>query len=61
MNKTKSMVAENPLPGRLKSLDGCRGWGRFLMLAETLRLGKVAAALPDSGSRAFLAHQPRVA
>jgi hypothetical protein len=58
MNKTKSMLAENPLPGRLKSRDDCRGWGRFLILSEGLRLGKVAAALPDSGFRAFLAHQP---
>jgi hypothetical protein len=31
------------------------------MLAEVLRLGKVAAALPDSGFRAFLANQQRAA
>ena len=44
-------------PERLRSMDAYRGFVMLLMLAEVLRLRKVAAALPDSGFWAFLASQ----
>ena len=45
-----------PLPGRLGSLDAYRGFAMFLMMAEVLRLGRVSAALPDSGFWRMLCH-----
>lgn len=41
---------------RLVSLDAYRGFVMLLMLAEVLRLRKVADALPDSAAWKFLAH-----
>jgi uncharacterized membrane protein len=41
---------------RLVSLDAYRGLVMFLMMAEVLRLSRVADALPDSGFWRFLAH-----
>ena len=47
--------------GRLVSLDAYRGAVMFLMLAEVLRLGTVARALPESGFWNLLAkHQSHV-
>ncbi len=49
-----------PAP-RLASIDAYRGFVMVLLLAECLRLGAVAKALPDSGFWAFLAfHQSHV-
>lgn len=42
---------------RLMSLDAYRGLVMFLMLAEVLRLARVAQALPESGFWRFLAAQ----
>lgn len=44
-------------PARLASLDAYRGFVMFLMMAEVLRLKRVAQALPDSGVWSFLASQ----
>lgn len=44
-------------PVRIESLDVWRGFVMLLMMAEVLRLGKVAAAFPDSSLLAFLAAQ----
>jgi predicted acyltransferase len=44
------------LPPRLTSLDAYRGLVMFLMMAEVLRLCRVARALPDSGFWKFLCH-----
>jgi len=41
---------------RLVSIDAYRGLVMFLMMAEVLALGRVAAALPDSALWALLAH-----
>ncbi|MFA6241119.1 MAG: DUF5009 domain-containing protein [Candidatus Hydrogenedentales bacterium] len=41
---------------RLHSLDAYRGLVMFLMMAEVLSLGAVAAARPESGLWQFLAH-----
>ena len=50
-----------PAPARLASLDAYRGFVMLLMMAEVLRLKKVAQALPDSGLWQFLAwHQSHV-
>src|ERR1043166_2813164 len=43
-------------PGRLLSLDTYRGFVMFLMMAEVLRLSKVASAFPESNFWKFLAH-----
>jgi heparan-alpha-glucosaminide N-acetyltransferase len=50
------------LPGdRLASADAYRGFVMFLMTAEVLRLGPIAAKLPDSATWKFLAfHQSHV-
>ena len=49
-----------PAP-RLASIDAYRGFVMVLLLAECLRLGAVAKALPESGFWAFLAfHQSHV-
>src|SRR5256885_7266381 len=45
-----------PKTQRLASLDAYRGFVMFLMLAEVLRLCRVAAALPESGFWKFLCH-----
>jgi predicted acyltransferase len=44
-------------PARLASLDAYRGFVMFLMMAEVLRLKRVAQALPDSGVWSLLASQ----
>jgi len=50
-----------PAVERLASLDAYRGFVMFLMMAEVLRLGRVAEKLPDSGFWRFLAfHQSHV-
>ena len=41
---------------RLASVDAYRGLVMFLMMAEVLKLHRVAAALPESGIWKFLAH-----
>jgi predicted acyltransferase len=46
-----------PPPARLASLDAYRGFVMFLMMAEVLRLKRVAQALPESGMWKFLASQ----
>src|SRR3954447_24683126 len=52
-----STPAERAL-GRLGSVDAYRGFVMFLMMAEVLRLGRVASSLPESGFWKFLAwHQ----
>ncbi|MBM3289049.1 MAG: DUF5009 domain-containing protein, partial [Candidatus Hydrogenedentes bacterium] len=53
---TPAPPASDALPQRLTSLDAYRGFVMFLMMAEVLRLHAVSAALPASGSWAFLAH-----
>jgi predicted acyltransferase len=51
----------NPRSTRLASIDAYRGLVMFLMMAEVLRLSRVAAALPESGFWSFLAlHQTHV-
>ena len=51
----------NGTPARLTSVDAYRGFVMFLMMAEVLRLSRVAQALPESGFWAFLAwHQSHV-
>jgi predicted acyltransferase len=52
----KPETVKKPLPSRLASLDAYRGFVMFLMMAEVLRLSRVAEALPDSGFWSFLAH-----
>lgn len=48
-------------PGRLASVDAYRGFVMFLMMAEVLRLSRVAQAVPESGLWSFLAwHQTHV-
>jgi predicted acyltransferase len=48
-------------PGRLASVDAYRGFVMFLMMAEVLRLSRVAQAVPESGFWQFLAwHQTHV-
>jgi predicted acyltransferase len=50
-----------PVPLRLVSLDAYRGFVMFLMMAEVLRLCRVAAQLPESGFWKFLCwHQSHV-
>lgn len=41
---------------RIASIDAYRGFVMFLMMAEVLRLARVAKALPQSGLWQFLAH-----
>lgn len=52
-------VDDSPVgpPTRLASLDAYRGFVMFLMMAEVLRLKRVAQALPESGMWRFLASQ----
>lgn len=46
-----------PTGGRVASIDAYRGFVMLLMMAEVLRLGKVAKAFPDSGFWTLLARQ----
>ena len=46
----------SPPPTRLTSVDAFRGFVMFLMMAEVLKLHRVAVALPESGFWKFLAH-----
>ena len=56
-----STLDSNPKAQRLESLDAYRGFVMFLMMAEVLRLKRVAQALPESGFWKFLAwHQSHV-
>ena len=48
---------EKPLPARLTSLDAYRGFVMLLMMAEVLRIGKVARAFPESAVWQTLAQQ----
>jgi len=54
-----------PVPAalqRVTSIDAFRGFVMFLMMAEVLKLSRVAKALPDSGLWEFLSlHQSHVA
>ena len=43
-------------PARLTSMDAYRGFVMFLMMAEVLRLSRVAKAIPDSAFWQFLGH-----
>ncbi len=57
-----SATANAPLPLRLTSLDAYRGFVMFLMMAEVLRLCRVAASVPESAFWKFLCyHQSHVA
>src|SRR5690606_41608589 len=48
-------------PRRVASIDAFRGFVMFLMMAEVLRLGRIARELPDSSFWEFLAfHQSHV-
>src|SRR5688500_10677039 len=50
-----------PPPARAASLDAYRGLVMFLMMAELLRLPRVAEAVPESGFWRFLSfHQSHV-
>jgi heparan-alpha-glucosaminide N-acetyltransferase len=51
-----SAPAAKELPPRLVALDAYRGFVMFLMMAEVLRLCRVAAALPESGFWKILCH-----
>ena len=43
-------------PARLTSMDAYRGFVMFLMMAEVLRLSRVAKVIPDSAFWQFLGH-----
>jgi heparan-alpha-glucosaminide N-acetyltransferase len=45
------------VPARLTSMDAYRGFVMFLMMAEVLRLSRVAGAFPESGFWKFMAGQ----
>ena len=54
-------AARSPADSRLTSIDAYRGFVMFLMMAEVLRLSRVARALPESGFWKFLSwHQSHV-
>lgn len=55
-NPASSKAAPATFPERLTSLDTYRGFVMFLMMAEVLKLHRVATALPESGLWKFLAH-----
>ena len=54
---TPSSPVPTPASNRLASIDAYRGLVMFLLLAEVLRLKKVAEALPGNSIWAFLARQ----
>src|SRR5204862_7962369 len=54
VSPTPSRAAQ--APGRLTSLDAYRGFVMFLMMAEVLRLSRMAANFPQSSFWKFLAH-----
>src|SRR3954469_23930285 len=60
----KPAIVSTPVeraPARLASVDAYRGFVMFLMMAEVLRLGRVAESLPGSGFWKFLSwHQSHV-
>lgn len=56
MSSATTAPVYKELPARLTSLDAYRGFVMFLMMAEVLRLGAVAAAHPGNTFWAFLAH-----
>src|SRR5437660_6758701 len=49
-------TAPSPAAPRVAAIDAYRGLVMFLMMAEVLRLGRVAKALPESSLWQFLAH-----
>ncbi|MEI6051453.1 MAG: hypothetical protein WCQ44_02015, partial [Opitutaceae bacterium] len=53
----RAATASSASPRRLASLDAYRGLVMLLMMAEVLRLKRVALALPESKFWAFLAAQ----
>src|SRR5882672_3410224 len=55
MNPETPIQASKPTAIRLTSLDAYRGFVMFLMMAEVLRVSKVAAAFPDNGVWKLLA------
>jgi heparan-alpha-glucosaminide N-acetyltransferase len=60
MSTDQSLPAE-PLPNRVASVDAYRGAVMFLMMAEVLRLSRVAKAFPDSPTwQALSFHQSHV-
>jgi heparan-alpha-glucosaminide N-acetyltransferase len=62
MNITNLEPDSLPKPERLASVDAYRGFVMFLMMAEVLRLGKMAKTFPDNPVWNFLAyHQDHVA
>lgn len=59
INETSVAALPSPVANnsnRLLSLDAYRGFAMFLMMAEVLQLGRVAAAKPESAFWKFLAH-----
>ena len=58
---TAGNMADRPRAPRLASLDAYRGLVMFLMMAEVLHLGRMAAAFPESAFWGFLSfHQSHV-
>jgi heparan-alpha-glucosaminide N-acetyltransferase len=58
---TARIVAVPVTPGRLSSVDAYRGFVMFLMMAEVLRLSRVARAVPENAFWQFLGwHQSHV-
>src|ERR1043166_7905569 len=58
-----AVTTASPAPptSRLTSIDAYRGFVMFLMMAEVLRLSRVARAIPESGVWRFLSwHQSHV-
>lgn len=57
----QGLQPQAPKQGRIASIDAYRGIVMFLMMAEVLRLGRMAAAFPESRFWKFLAyHQTHV-
>ncbi|HUR57904.1 MAG TPA: hypothetical protein VM029_09355, partial [Opitutaceae bacterium] len=68
-NPTAAAIAAPPAkhsppivpPARLTSIDAYRGFVMFLMMAEVLKLSRVAQSVPESGFWKFLSfHQSHV-
>jgi heparan-alpha-glucosaminide N-acetyltransferase len=53
---SRSSADTQTAPVRLASIDAYRGFVMFLMMAEVLHLGRMAANFPESGFWRFLAH-----